>query len=221
MYIHVNDINLFFEQTGTGQPLIMVHGNDEDHTIFDEAVEVLRDRYTCYTPDSRGHGRSEKPDELHYEEMADDIVAMIEHLDLHHVIYYGFSDGGIIGLYAAAKCSRIEKLIISGTNTEPQQVKLWMRCLIRGMNIIHPDPKLRLMLEEPHIDMKMLHGIKAETLVLAGADDAVKEEDTLRIGANIPYAKTMILPGENHGSYIVHQTRIAELIDRFVNGGKE
>ncbi len=221
MYIHVNGINLFYEQTGTGRPLILVHGNDEDHTIFDEAVEVLKDKYTCYAPDSRGHGQSEKPSELHYEDMADDIVAVIEHLDLHHVVYYGFSDGGIIGLYAAARCDRIEEMIISGTNTDPMQMKDTLRWLFRGMHFIHPDPKLKLMLEEPHVDMKMLHGIKARTLVLAGANDAVKEADTLRIGANIPHARIMILPGEDHGSYIVHQTKIAELIDGFVSGGRK
>ena len=41
MEITVNGIRLFYEQTGSGRPLIMVHGNSEDHTIFDEAVEVL------------------------------------------------------------------------------------------------------------------------------------------------------------------------------------
>lgn len=220
MYIHVNGINLFYEQSGTGRPLILVHGNDEDHTIFDEAIEVLKEKYTCYAPDSRSHGRSEKPEELHYEDMADDIVAMIEHLDLHHVVYYGFSDGGIIGLYAAARCDRIEEMIVSGTNTDPMTVKTGMRWMIRAMNLVHPDPKLRLMMEEPHIDMKMLHGIRARTLVLAGSGDAVEESDTLRIGANIPHARTMILPGETHGSYIVHQTKIAGLIDEFVNGGR-
>lgn len=221
MEITVNGVRLFYEQTGSGRPLIMVHGNSEDHTIFDEAVEVLKDRFTCYAIDSRSHGSSETVPELHYEDMADDVVALIEALDLQHVVYYGFSDGGIIGLYAAVKCDRIEEMIISGTNITPQGVAAPMRYLIRTINFLHKDPKMKLMLEEPNIDPAMLHQIKARTLVLAGARDVVREEETLKIGANIPHATVRILPGEGHGSYIVHKTKIAELIAEFTSGGRQ
>lgn len=221
MFITVNDLQLFYEQTGTGQPLLLVHGNGEDHTIFDEAVEYLKESYTCYAIDSRNHGKSESSSELHYEQMADDVVAFLDALDLRHVIYYGFSDGGIIGLYAAAKSERITEMIISGTNLTPDGVKPGLKYLIKAMTLFSRDPKLRLMLDEPHIDVKMLHGIKARTLVLAGEKDAVKEEETLQIGANIPGAVIRILPGESHGSYIVHKTTVAELIDAFIKGGKE
>lgn len=221
MFITVNDLQLFYEQTGTGQPLLLVHGNGEDHTIFDEAVEYLKESYTCYAIDSRNHGKSESSSELHYEQMADDVVAFLDALDLRHVIYYGFSDGGIIGLYAAAKSERITEMIISGTNLTPDGVKPGLKYLIKAMTLFSRDPKLRLMLDEPHIDVKMLQGIKARTLVLAGEKDAVKEEETLQIGANIPGAVVKILPGESHGSYIVHKTTVAELIDAFIKGGKE
>ncbi len=221
MFITVNGLQLFYEQTGTGQPLLLVHGNGEDHTIFDEAVEYLKESYTCYAIDSRNHGKSESSSELHYEQMADDVVAFLDALDLRHVIYYGFSDGGIIGLYAAAKSERITEMIISGTNLTPDGVKPGLKYLIKAMTVFSRDPKLRLMLDEPHIDVKMLHGIKARTLVLAGEKDAVKEEETLQIGANIPGAVVKILPGESHGSYIVHKTTVAELIDAFIKRGKE
>lgn len=219
MFITVNGLQLFYEQTGTGQPLVLIHGNGEDHTIFDEAVEYLKDSYTCYAIDSRNHGKSESSSELHYEQMADDVVAFIEALDLQNVIYYGFSDGGIIGLYVAAKCERIKEMIISGTNLTPQGVKPSLRFLIKAMSVFSRDPKLKLMLDEPHIDVNMLHGITARTLVLAGEKDMVEEEETLQIGANIPGAVTRILPGEGHGSYIVHKTTVAELIDTFIKGG--
>ena len=46
MIAHVNGIDLYYERTGAGRPVVLVHGNGEDHTIFDEAVEVLRERFT-------------------------------------------------------------------------------------------------------------------------------------------------------------------------------
>jgi hypothetical protein len=114
-----------------------------------------------------------------------------------------------------------EEMIISGTNLTPQGVKPSLRFLIKAMSVFSRDPKLKLMLDEPHIDVNMLHGITARTLVLAGEKDMVEEEETLQIGANIPGAVTRILPGEGHGSYIVHKTTVAELIDAFIKGGKE
>ena len=66
MTAHVNGIDLYYEMTGSGRPLVMVHGNGEDHTIFDEAVGLLKDRFACCCVDSRGHGQSTQVSELHY-----------------------------------------------------------------------------------------------------------------------------------------------------------
>ena len=60
MFIHVNGVRLFYEKQGTGKPLILLHGNEENHRIFDEAIELLKKHYTVYAVDSRGHGQSDK-----------------------------------------------------------------------------------------------------------------------------------------------------------------
>ena len=54
MIAHVNGIDIFYEKTGSGRPLVMVHGNSEDHTIFDKAADLLKDDFTVYCVDSRG-----------------------------------------------------------------------------------------------------------------------------------------------------------------------
>ena len=56
MIAHINGIDLYYETHGSGRPLLMVHGNGEDHTIFDTAVDELKEHFTCYVVDSRGHG---------------------------------------------------------------------------------------------------------------------------------------------------------------------
>ncbi len=216
MLVNGKGLRINVEVAGSGRPLILVHGNGEDHTIFDEAVQYLKNDYTCYAVDSRCHGASDDCDELHYEDMADDIVALIDELGLEDVIYYGFSDGGIIGVLAAAKCGKIKDMVISGTNVQPEGVAPALRALIRAMYLFSRDKKLKLMLEEPHISDETLRSVRARTLVLAGSKDLVKESETLHIGANIPGAVTRILPGEGHGSYIVHSTKAAALIDAFV-----
>ena len=215
MLIHVNNVDLYYEKTGEGRPLVMVHGNGEDHTIFAEAVEVLKDRFACYCPDSRGHGQSSPVKELHYADMADDMAGLLEALDLRDAVFYGFSDGGIIGLMAAAKTERIGTLIVSGANMDPRGVKLSLRLRFWWEYLRKREPLTALMLFEPHITEADLKKIRARTLVLAGEKDLIREKETRRIAAGIPGAELRILPGEDHGSYIVHSARIGEIIGGF------
>ena len=80
MKIAVGDVELNYEMIGSGDPLIMVHGNSEDHTIFTEAAEVLKEHYTCYLVDTRSHGKSSKVKQLHYLDMAQDYIGLINAL---------------------------------------------------------------------------------------------------------------------------------------------
>ena len=216
MLAQVNGTTLYYEKTGTGRPLVLVHGNGEDHTIFDEAVAVLRQHYTCYTPDSRGHGQSAPAKDLHYADMAADAVALIRSLELRDVAFYGFSDGGIVGLLAAAACPAITSLIVSGANITPGGVRPAARCGMLVDYLRRRDPKTKLMLAELHIPDALLGRITAKTLVLAGANDLIRERQTRHIAAAIPGAKLRILPGEDHGSYVVHSQRIAQLLMDFL-----
>ncbi len=215
LFAELNGIRLYYEVCGQGRPLILLHGNGEDHSIFTEAAALLQTDFTCYCVDSRGHGQSSPVEVFHYEDMAEDMVQLLEALDLRDAVFYGFSDGGIVGLLAAARCDRITTLITSGANLTPKGVKLPFRLLIRVLYAFRKDPKLALMLREPDIDEGLLGKISARTLVLAGSKDLIPERETRRIAAGIPGAELRILPGEGHGSYIIHQTKIGEIIRDF------
>lgn len=213
MHITVNNVNLFYEVVGTGAPLVMIHGNGESHEIFREAAQLLSSRFTCYLLDSRGHGQSQKVEEFHYADMAEDVYRFIEALELTNVTYYGFSDSGIIGLLlASAHPGLLDRMIISGANTRPDAVSRPPALVFRVLNFLHRNPLFELMLREPHISAEQLHAIEIPTLVLAGSKDLVVESDTRFIAENIPHSTLKILPGEGHASYIVHKTKIAQLI---------
>ena len=212
MIAHVNGVDLFYEKTGQGRPLVMVHGNGEDHTIFDEAVEVLRERFTCYCVDSRSHGQSTEAGELHYEDMAEDMIAFMEELDLRNVAFYGFSDGGIVGLLTAPRCDRITTLVVSGANLSHKGGKKYLTYALKVLYLFKKDPKIQLMLQEPNIPEEYVRKITIPTLVLAGSKDLILEQETRRIAAAIPGAELRILDGEGHGSYIVHKNTIAKIL---------
>ncbi len=208
----VNGIRLSYEQYGEGRPLILLHGNGEDHTIFHEAMEILGEHFTCFAIDSRGHGDSDMVDELHYEDMAADVLAFLEELDLWDAVLCGYSDGGIVALMAARWTDRITDLIVCGANTRPRALKRRPYMQIRREHRQDPNIYNTILLMEPHIPAEDLAAIEKRTLVVAGSRDIILEKNTRFIAETIPGAKLLILPGEDHGSYIDHSDKIAYII---------
>ena len=215
MEIAVNGITLYYEVLGSGSPLLMIHGNGEDHTIFAEAAEILKNYFTVYLIDSRGHGQSSPVSQYHYSDMADDLKAFITQLGLTDVTYYGFSDGGILGLLLASQTDLCKQYILSGTNFSPNGVKPSLGLMLRVMNLFKKDPLFTLMLTEPNISAEELAAVHAPVNQLAGTKDLIREAHTKKLQNMIPGSTLELLPGRTHGSYIVHSTEIAELILRY------
>jgi len=217
MITAVNGVKLYYEMRGTGKPLILLHANGLTHKIFGRIIEPLSRQFTVYAIDSRGHGKSSKVKALNYRDMANDIIAFAKVLDLKKVNLYGFSDGGIIGLLVASKAPElVEKLIISGANISPDGTKNgWIR-LFKLMYFITKDDKTKLMLEQPDISDEELAAITADTLVLAGQFDLIKEAHTRNIAKHIPNSTLQILKGESHGSYIVFRKKLLPIIKSFI-----
>ena len=53
MKIKVNNIELYYEKYGEGKPIILIHGNQETHEIFDKLIEKLKSNYQVFAIDSR------------------------------------------------------------------------------------------------------------------------------------------------------------------------
>lgn len=212
MIINVNGIDLYYEKYGEGRPLILVHGNGADHGEFKDSIWLLRRHFAVYAVDSRGHGLSTRVDELHYADMADDMVAFMEQLDLKDAVYFGHSDGAIIGLLAAMKTDRIGLLLAGSANMTPNGVAPWLKLMIKAMSLRNKNPRLKLMLTEPNITAKDLEAIKTQTVVIAGSKDVITESETRAIAEAIPGAKLRILEGENHVSYAITGSHLADII---------
>lgn len=219
MYAIVNGLKLFYHKEGSGRPVILLHGNGEDHTIFDVAMKDLARSYTVYALDSRSHGKSDPVPTLTYREMAEDVAAFIRQQGLEKPALVGFSDGGVVALLVALRWPDLPgRLVVAGANMTPAGIKHPWRTLMRVQNRISPDPKLDLMLTQPHLAGWQLTGITAPTLVLAGEKDLIDENQTRRIARSIPGAKLLILPGETHGSYVIHSDKLYPAMANFLRG---
>lgn len=217
MEITVNDITLYYTKTGHGQPLLLLHGNGEDHTLFDELVPLLADGNTVYALDSRDHGQSQHDVPLSYQLMADDVIAFCQQLQLSFINLVGFSDGAIVALLVASqRPGLVHKLVSAGGNLSPSGIRLAARVETRLQNLRHPDPKLAMMLTSPHIDPTDLHRITAQTFVIAGAKDVVKQSETVRIASAIPISILRIVPHATHSSYVKDNHQFFNYIGAFL-----
>lgn len=211
MMIAVNGTQLYYEVSGEGPALIMLHGNGEDHTIFDRAEFYLRQVFTVYLVDSRGHGRSAPCREYHYDDMVEDIARFITKLGIESPVLYGFSDGGIVALLLAARHpGLVSRLVVSGPNSCPEGLsELEIRKIRKEAET---DPKARMMLEEPHITASDLAMINVPVMVTVGSRDCIKDSDTKFIVDSIPDSTLCVMKRADHSSYIVHSTRIVDAI---------
>lgn len=97
--IQVNGISLYYEDHGTGDPLVLIHGGLGTSAMLQPLLAHLVDDFRVITPDSRGHGRSTNPaGQLSYPLLADDIAELIAALELERPVVGGWSDGGQVAL---------------------------------------------------------------------------------------------------------------------------
>lgn len=217
MEIQVNNVKLYYEEYGSGQPIILLHGNQETHEIFDKLINKLKDNYKVYAIDSRCHGKSENPKEISYNLMCDDIIDFIKKLNIEKPILYGFSDGGIIGLLIAIKeTNLLSNLIISGANITSDVFTFFDSLITKIFYFFTRSKYIKMMLDEPNIPLEDLHKITIPVHVLAGEKDVIKYEHTKLIADNISNSTIEIIKGEKHGSYIIHSDKIYEIIKKYI-----
>lgn len=205
------DIQLNYVEKGTGEPLILLHGNGEDHTYFKHQMEYFSKDYRVIAVDTRGHGktpRGEAPFTI--RQFAEDLHCFMNEQGIEKANILGFSDGGNIAMIFAVKYpEKVKKLILNGANLYGNGVKAHVQIPIEiGYRIVslfaEKDPKakakkelLGLMVKDPALKPGELSKIEAETLVIAGTKDMIKEDHTKLIYESLPDAKLAFVAGDH------------------------
>jgi pimeloyl-ACP methyl ester carboxylesterase len=108
------DINLFYQDLGTGTPVVLIHGWPLSSAMWDyQLAELPKHNMRVIAYDRRGFGKSSQPwDGYNYDTLADDLKTVLDTLDLQNVTLVGMSMGGgevarYMGRHGGARVSKV------------------------------------------------------------------------------------------------------------------
>jgi len=220
----VNGVRLFYRDSGSGDPLLLLHGftgcGDDWKHVFAEPLAG----YRIIAPDLRGHGRSTNPDPaFKFADVARDILGLLDRLGIDRIKAIGMSAGANTLLHMATQQpTRIISMIhVSGTPRFPDQARAIMKTMteegrsqtewteMRGRHHFGDDQIRALWrhareFADDHEDMNFtaakLHAIAAKTLIVHGDRDPLYPvEQAVELFRGIPDASLWVVPNGGHG----------------------
>ena len=100
----VNGVELWYQVTGEGEPVVQIHGAGFGHFNFAPATPVLSERFRVIDYDMRGYGQSDRPiQDYDMEVWADDVAGLLDALDISAAHVHGTSMGGMIAIVFGGK----------------------------------------------------------------------------------------------------------------------
>lgn len=227
----MSDISLYYQEAGSGFPLILLHGNDESSDYFRNQIDFFSKAYRVIAVDTRGHGKSPRgaaPFTL--EQFAVDLKDFLDSMDIHKCHLLGFSDGANIALLFALRYPEyIEKLILNGADLSPSGVKRSTQIpIVIGYGMVSfislfdkkavlKKEMLGLMVTQPHIKPEKLRTLKMKTLVIVGTKDMIKNNHSKLIAASIENSKLERIEG-GHFIAAKNSETFNKTVETFLNG---
>lgn len=241
----IGDVELYYELHGVsdGEPLLFLHGGGAFIDSFAGQIPYFArsGKYRLICVDSRAQGRSSDSEQpLSYALMAQDTVALLDHLQIERAHLIGWSDGGILGLHLGLyHPERLLKMVLVGANFNvegliPEATQALKtgeeKCipseLVAYYKRISPDPRpevleekiRRLWLTEPDYDLEQLASISTPTLVIHGAEEEfILLEHSQKLASALPNARLLVIPGATHAGLLEQPQKYNGVMHEFLS----
>lgn len=225
-YSEVNGLKMYYEIHGQGKPLVLIHGGGSTiQTNFEKIIPLLAKNRQVIAVELQAHGRTnDRNADLTFEQDADDIAALLKHLNIDKADFFGFSNGGTTTLQIAIRHPEIvDKMILGSALAKRNGVPDWFWEFMaeaklenmpaplkegykkvaadpNGLQVMH-DRDAKRMLNFKDIPDEQIKSIKAPTLIIIGDKDVITPEHALKLSRQIANAELAVIPG-GHGQYI-------------------
>ena len=135
MYLEKDDVSLYYEVSGEGEALILIHGVIVDADLYREAAKMLSPYYRVIIYDRRGNSRSKCKGASHFrmDDQVTDINDLMDTLQIEEAYIVGVSAGGVIGQYFLQCCpDRVKHLIayeasMLGLMMDNEDLRIWAK----------------------------------------------------------------------------------------------
>ena len=235
MKILIKDININYEVSGVGPPLIFLHGWGCDLHTFDKLVKEISEDFTVYQIDLPGFGQSEIKDEYTLDEYASIINKFCLRLAIINPIVIGHSFGGRVGIVYASKY-KIKKLVLVSSPGVKQKFSIIKWCKIRIYKIFKI---FNLHINFGSYDYKQASGYLKNVLVKAVNRDLTEELSKIdcqtlliygqkdkttptyigeRIKEKIKNSGMVVVPNCGHFPYIERSRYFLIVLKSFISG---
>ena len=98
MIAALDGVQIGFDDTGAGTPVLFIHGFPHDRSLWDEQCSALSTHVRCIAPDLRGFGESSVEGPYSVDQYADDLAQLLTHLDVRQAVICGLSMGGYVAM---------------------------------------------------------------------------------------------------------------------------
>jgi len=230
-FIECNNIDIYYETYGKGEPLLLLHGNGQSISSFSEQIPEYSKHFKVIAVDTRGQGKSTDTisERFSYNQFAEDMKVLLDSLNLRQVNIVGWSDGGNTGITLAMNYPQyVKSLVTMGANLNASDTSICSKVIKEThKDILKLKSKsgnydkttvklLEMLLSEPNITLSELKNIDARTLVIAGEKDVILEQHTKLIANSIPNAKIKIVEDETHFLPIENPERFNKIVLDFL-----
>jgi pimeloyl-ACP methyl ester carboxylesterase len=221
--VHINNIEMYYEEYGAGKPLLLLHGFGGCSQNWHPFTGKLSQHHRLIVVDLRGHGHSTNPgNTFTHREAATDVYLLLEKLEIDRFSAMGMSTGGMTLLHmATSQPERIDSMVLISSTTHftdqaraimrrasfdtmPREVQeMYRECAKQGEGQIRQLISQFNALHENYDDMNFtaqrLSTITARTLVVHGdRDHFFPVEVAVNIYRSIPNAALWIIPNGDH-----------------------
>jgi pimeloyl-ACP methyl ester carboxylesterase len=238
-YADVNGLHMYYEESGSGPPLVLLHGGLLTIGLsFGAVIPTLAERHRVIAVELQGHGRTGDIDRpMTFEHLAGDVVGLLDHLGIDNADVFGFSLGGLTTYELLVHHpGRVRRAVVAsadhrndrGGEVSPDRLptEADFAAMRDAYAAVAPDPTHFEAFAEKAV--AMVHGfagwadaelraIEVPVLVLIGDRDFILVPNAVEAAELLPHGQLAVLPGTTHMG-VTRSALVAPVVEEFLRG---